>query len=125
MSPSYPEPSESRAQALLHAADYLSRPQQFVAVAEARAALRHTLERVHQGSVVLTHNGEPEAALIPFTTLEAIRSALIHLLVDHMQASHEQRQDQAAHEPPGEATDEAELDALVGDAVRRARQRQH
>ena len=53
--------SESPADALLRVAEYLRRPPHFLAVAEARAAFRHTLELVHQASVVLTTNGEPAA----------------------------------------------------------------
>jgi prevent-host-death family protein len=121
MSHAVTSPTEPQAHALLRVAEYLSRPQQFVAVAEARAAFRHTLERVHQASVVLTSNGEPAVALVPFATLEAMRSALLHLLVGEMEASFAQRQAQVASEPGAEPTSEAELEALVGDVVRRAR----
>lgn len=113
-------PTEAPAHALLHVAEYLSRPQQFVAVAEARAAFRHTLARVPQTSVVLTSNGEPAVALIPFATLEAMRSALLHLLVGEMDASFAQRQAQVAREPRAEPTSEAELTTLVDAVVRRA-----
>jgi prevent-host-death family protein len=121
MSHSVTSPTEPQAHALLRVAEYLSRPQQFVAVAEARAAFRHTLERVDQASVVLTSNGEPAVALVPFATLEAMRSALLHLLVGEMEASFAQRQAQVAREPGTEPTSEAELEALVANVVRRAR----
>ena len=55
--------AESHATTLLQVAEYLRRPQQSMAVAEARAAFRHTLERSHEASIVLTANGEPTAAL--------------------------------------------------------------
>jgi prevent-host-death family protein len=115
------KPTEHPASALLQVADYLSRPQQFVAVAEARAAFRRTLERVNQASVVLTSNGEPAVALVPFATLEAMRSALLHLLVGEIEASFAQGQAQVARKPDVEPTSEEELEALVDDAVRRAR----
>ena len=56
-------------------ARYLNRPQQFVVVADARAELKRTLERAEKSSVVLTSNGKPTAALVPFSTLESIRDA--------------------------------------------------
>ena len=90
-------------------------------IAEARAAFRRTLETVRQGSVVLTSNGEPAAALVPFATLEAMRGALLHLLVGEMDASFAQLQEQVAGEPQGEPTNEAALEALVDDAVRHGR----
>ena len=49
-----------------------------MAEAEARAEMRRTLEMVAKGSVVLTTHGEPEAAVVPFTTLEDMRCALLH-----------------------------------------------
>ena len=114
--------SESPASALLHVAEYLSRPPHFLAVAEARAAFRHTLELVHQASVVLTTNGEPAAALVPFATLEAMRGALLHLLVREMEASFTQMQAQMPRASQDMApTSDEELEALVGEALRRAR----
>lgn len=107
--------------ALLRVAKYLSRPQQFVAIAEAQAAFRHTLDMAHQASVVLTTNGEPAAALVSFATLEAMRGALRHLLVETMESSFAQAQAQMASAPQAEPTSEAELEALVDDVVRRAR----
>jgi hypothetical protein len=116
-----PQP-ESPASVLLRVAEYLSRPPHFLAVAEARATFRRTLELVHQASVVLTTNGEPAAALVPFATLEAMRGALLHLLVREMEASFAQMQSQIACEsqhaaPPGDE----ELDSLLAEALRRAR----
>ena len=108
-------PTDSHTTTLLRVAEYLSRPQQFVAVAEAQAALRHTLDMAHQASVVLTTNGEPAAALVSFVTLEAMRGALRHLLVEAMDAGFAQVQAQVASAP------EAELESLVDDVVRRAR----
>ena len=121
MSQSPTHPTDSYTTTLLRVAEYLSRPQQFVAVAEAHAAFRHTLDMAHQASVVLTANGEPAAALVPFTTLEAIRGALRHLLVEAMETSFAQVQAQVASAPHAEPTSEAELEALVDDVVRHAR----
>ena len=121
MSNVHVEPTESYTSTLARVADYLSRPQQFVAVAEARAALRQTLDRVQEASVVLTTNGEPAAAIVPFTTLEAMRGALLHLLAQEMETSFMRLQEQVSHEPRGEATSETELETLVSDAVQRSR----
>lgn len=116
-----PEQTPHHASALLHVADYLSRPQQFIAVADARAAFRRTLEMVRQASVVLTTNGEPAAALVPFATLEAMRGALLHLLVNEMDTSFTRLQAQVTSEPRADATNDEELDALVDAAVQRGR----
>jgi antitoxin (DNA-binding transcriptional repressor) of toxin-antitoxin stability system len=75
----------------------------------------------YQASVVLTTNGEPVAALVPFATLEAMRGALLHLLIGEMDASFARVQVQVTNEPRAEATSEAELEALVDDAVQRGR----
>ena len=115
------QPTDPHTTALLRVAEYLSRPQQFVAAAEAQAAFRHTLEMAHQASVVLTTNGEPAAALVSFATLEAMRGALRHLLVEAMETSFAQVQAQVVSAPQAEPTSEAELEALVDDVVRRAR----
>ena len=115
------EPTESYASTLARVADYLSRPQQYVAVAEARAALRHTLDRAQEASVVLTTNGEPAAAIVPFTTLEAIRGALLHLLAQEMETSFMRLQAQVSREPRGESTSETELETLVSEAVQSSR----
>jgi hypothetical protein len=45
--------TDNRAAALLRLAAYLSRPQKFMAVAEARAEMRRTLEMAEKGSVAL------------------------------------------------------------------------
>ncbi len=47
--------ADDRAAALLRVASYLGRPQKFMAVADARAEMRRTLEMVAKGSVVLHH----------------------------------------------------------------------
>ena len=121
MSNVHVESTESYTSTLARVAEYLSRPQQFVAVAEARAALRHTLDRAQEASVVLTTNGEPAAAIVPFTTLEAMRGALLHLLAQEMETSFMRLQEHVSHEPRGEATSETELETLVSDAVQRSR----
>ena len=79
--------TDDQAAALLRVASYLGRPQKFMAVADARAEMRRTLEMVAKGSVVLTTHGEPEAAVVAFTTLEDMRCALLHLLVEGMGSS--------------------------------------
>lgn len=105
---------------LLKIADYLSRPQQFLAVADARAGFREALLESSKRSVVLTNNGAPQAALVPFETLEAMRSALLQLLVGEMQTSFERLQQQVAAqpEPNAEPTSEQELETLVKAARR-------
>jgi hypothetical protein len=115
---------ESRAAHLLQVADYLSRPQQFLAVAEARSGLRQALEDASEHSVVLTTNGQPQAAIVPFETLEAMRSALLQLLVGEMRISFERLQREVAAQPANggprpEATTEAELESLVRQARRK------
>lgn len=115
--------ADERAAALLRVAAYLSRPQKFMAVGEARAELRRTLELAEEGSVVLTTHGEPEAAVVPFATLEDMRRALMQLLVSEMEASFARAREERAREgvEGAEATDEEELGSLVGEAVRTAR----
>lgn len=105
---------------LLKVADYLSRPQQFLAVADARAGFREALLESSKRSVVLTNNGAPQAALVPFETLEAMRSALLQLLVGEMQTSFERLQQQVTAQSDGkaESTTEAELETLVKAARR-------
>jgi hypothetical protein len=103
---------------LLRVAEYLSRPQQFVAVAEAPAAFGHMLDMARQASVVLTTNGAPAGVLVSFATLEAMRAALQHLLVEAIETSFTQVQAQVASTPHAEPTSEAELGTLVGEAVR-------
>ena len=117
----------SSAAHLLQVANYLSRPQQFMAVAEARAGLRQALEDASRCSIVLTNNGQPQAAIVPFQTLEAMRSALLQLLVGGMQASFERVQKELSVQlaqpdngrKPSEATSEEELESLVNEARRR------
>ena len=108
-------------EALLHVADFLARPQRFVAVAEARAGLRETLEQVQAGCVILTNNGVPSAAIVPFATLEEMRQAVMRLLVDEMEQSLKHAQTRAPELPAGEPTSEAELEKLARAALRRAR----
>lgn len=114
----------SSAAHLLQVADYLSRPQQFLAVAEARSGLRQAMDDASKQSVVLTNNGQPQAAIVPFQTLEAMRSALLQLLVGGMQVSFERLQQDVAAKPANgqhqqEATTEDELESLVRQARRK------
>lgn len=93
-------------------------------VADARAEMRRTLELVAKGSVVLTTHGEPAAAVVPFTTLEDMRGALLHLLVEEMGSSFERAQERARSQRGDvPATSEEELETLVGEAVKKARKR--
>lgn len=109
---------------LLRVADYLSHAQQNVPVGEARAQMRQTLEMAGKGSVVLTTHGAPEAAIVSMETLNAMRSAVMGLLVAQMDASLARTQERArAEREEPLATDHDELEALVGDARRRARHR--
>src|SRR5260370_29006313 len=116
--------TDEQASALLRVASYLGRPQKFMAVGDARAELRRTLELAAKGSVVLTTHGEPEAAVIPFTTLEDMRRALLHLLVEEMGSSFARSKERArsrrGNVPP---SSEEELEALVGEAGKKARRR--
>ena len=116
--------ADERAAALLRVASYLSRPQQFMAVADARAEMRQTLRMAEKGSVVLTTHGEPEAAVVPFATLEDMRRALMQLLVSEMEASFARAQERAsAGSEDAPATNDEELESLVGDAIRTARRK--
>jgi antitoxin (DNA-binding transcriptional repressor) of toxin-antitoxin stability system len=117
-------PRDDKAAALLRVASYLGRPQKFMPVGDARAEMRRTLELVAKGSVVLTTHGEPAAAVVPFTTLEDMRGALLHLLVEEMGSSFERAQERARSQRGDvPATSEEELEALVGEAVKKARRR--
>lgn len=117
-------PRDDKAAALLRVASYLGRPQKFMAVGDARAEMRRTLELVANGSVVLTTHGEPAAAVVPFTTLEDMRGALLHLLVEEMGSSFERAQERARPQRGDvPATREEELETLVGEAVKKARKR--
>jgi PHD/YefM family antitoxin component YafN of YafNO toxin-antitoxin module len=115
-------PSDDKAAALLRVASYLGRPQKFMPVADARAEMRRTLELVSKGSVVLTTHGEPEAAVVPFTTLEDMRRALLHLLIEEMGASLTRSKGRARSQRGDTVvSSEEELEALVGEAVKKAR----
>jgi antitoxin (DNA-binding transcriptional repressor) of toxin-antitoxin stability system len=97
------------------------RPQKFMAVADARAEMRRTLEMVAKGSVVLTTHGEPEVAVVPFTILEEMRRALLHLLVDEMGSSFARSQksvrSQRKHVPTS-ASNEEGTEKLIGEVLR-------
>src|SRR5438477_4094793 len=109
--------TDDQAAALLRVASYLGRPQKFMAVGDARAEMRRTLELAAKGSVVLTSHGEPAAAVVPFTTLEDMRGALLHLLVEEMGSSLDRTQERARSQRGDvPATSEGELEALVGEA---------
>ncbi len=116
--------TDDRAAALLRVAAYLSRPQKFMAVADARAEMRQTLRLAEKGSVVLTTHGEPEAAVVPFATLEDMRRALMQLLVSEMEASFARTQERARAEgKDAPETSEEELESLVKDTIRTARRK--
>src|SRR5213592_1232973 len=108
--------TEDKTAALLRVASYLGRPQKFMPVGDARAEMRRTLELAAKGSVVLTTHGEP-AAVVPFTTLEDMRRALSHLLVEEIGSSFERSQERARSQSRDvPATSEEELQSLVGEA---------
>src|SRR5436305_125900 len=113
-----------KAATLLRVAAYLGRPQGFMPVGDARAEMRRTLELAAKGSVVLTTHGEPAAAVVAFTTLEDMRRALLHLLVDEMGASFVGSQERARSQKRDvPTTSDEELEVLVGEAVKSARKR--
>src|ERR1700686_509000 len=116
--------TDDQAAALLRVASFLGRPQKFMAVGDARAELRRTLELAAKGSVVLTTHGEPEAAVVPFTTLEDMRRRRMHLLVEEIESSFA-RYKAGARSQRGDApaSSEEELEALVGEAVKKGRRR--
>ena len=117
-------PSDDKAAALLRVASYLGRPQKFMPVADARAEMRRTLELVSKGSVVLTMHGEPEVAVVPFTTFEDMRGALLHLLIEEMNSSLTQSKERVRSKRRETlTTSEEELEALVGETVKKARRR--
>lgn len=114
--------SDEKAAALLRVASYLGRPQKFMPVADARAEMRRTLELVSKGSVVLTTHGEPEAAVVPFTTLEDMRRALLHLLIEQMGSTLARSQERVrSQRDKPQTSSEEELEALVGQAIKKAR----
>jgi antitoxin (DNA-binding transcriptional repressor) of toxin-antitoxin stability system len=119
---SFPEHQLAQSE-LLKVAAYLGRPQHFVTVADARSELKRTLELAGQSSVVLTTNGEPSAAIVPFTTLEAIRSAVVQMLVLEMEASLRRTQSRLSGEPGAEPTSEEELESLVRESLREERRK--
>lgn len=114
--------ADEKAAALLRVASYLGQPQKFMAIADARAEMRRTLELAEKGSVVLTTHGEPAAAVVPFTTLEDMRQALLHLLVTEIEATFTHSQDRlrSRREEVPESS-EKEIEVLVGQALRKAR----
>lgn len=114
--------TDEQAAALLRVATYLGQPQKFMAIADARAEMRRTLELAAKGSVVLTTHGEPAAAVVPFTTLEDMRRALLHLLVTEIEATfiHSQDRLRSRREEVPESS-EKEIEALVGQTLRGAR----
>jgi antitoxin (DNA-binding transcriptional repressor) of toxin-antitoxin stability system len=110
--------------ALFRLASYLSLPQQFMAVADARAEMRRTLEMAEKGSVVLTTHGEPEAVVVPFATLEDMRRALLQLLISEMETSFARTQERGgADSEDAPVTSDEEIESLVGEAIRTARRR--
>ncbi|HKQ05724.1 MAG TPA: type II toxin-antitoxin system prevent-host-death family antitoxin [Blastocatellia bacterium] len=115
------EEVEREADAVLRIADYLSRPQKFMPVAEARAEMKRTLEIAEKGSVVLTAHGEPQAAIVDFETFETMRGAVMQLLMAEMEASFQRTQARARAGSAGPETSFDELDSLVGEAVHAGR----
>jgi antitoxin (DNA-binding transcriptional repressor) of toxin-antitoxin stability system len=114
---------DEKAAALLRVASYLGRPQQFMAITDAGAEMRSTLELAAKGSVVLTTHGEPAAAVVPFATLEDMRRALLHLLVAEIETTFthsKERLKSRSGEVP--LSSEEEMEGLVGEALRGARQ---
>ena len=114
--------TDEQAAALLRVATYLGQPQKFMAIADARAEMRRTVELAAQGSVVLTTHGEPAAAVVPFTTLEDMRRALLHLLVAEIEATFTHSRDRLGSRR-GEVPEssEKEIEALVEQTLRGAR----
>lgn len=116
--------ADAKAAALLRVASYLGRPQTFLTVANARAEMRRMLEMAAEGSVVLTTHGEPEAAVVPFTTLEDMRRALVDLLVAEMESRFaHSRESLGSRRKDVPTSGDDELETLVGEAVRGARRR--
>ena len=113
---------DEKAAALVRVASYLGRPQRFMPIADARAEMRRTLELAAEGSVVLTSHGEPAAAVVPFTTLEDMRRALLHLLVAEMETTFTRSQDRIKSRRGGsQPSTEEDMEVLVGETLRRAR----
>ena len=110
--------------ALLRLASYLARPPKLMPVADERAEMQGALELVAKGSVVLTAHGEPQAAIMSFTTLEEMRRALLHFLVKEIGSSFERSRRRVQFQGGDViATSEKELRALVGEVVKKTRLR--
>jgi|SRR5215213_5135039 len=109
--------TDEKAAALLRVASYLGQPQKFMAIADARAEMRRTLELAAKGSVVLTTHGEPAAAVVPFTTLEDMRRALLHLLVTEMETTLKRSQEDLETRRGKVATSSEEELGLVGETL--------
>ena len=114
---------DQEAVAILRIADYLSKPQKFMPVAEARAEMKRTLEIAEKGSVVLTAHGEPQVAIVDFETLETMRGAVMQLLIAGMDTSLHRTQARVSAEGAGPETSFDELDSLVDEAVRQGRRK--
>jgi len=117
--------TEDRTGALLRVAQYLVQPQRFMAVGDARAELRHTLELATKGSVILTAHGEPEAAVVPFSTLEDMRRALLHLLVEQMESTFARTRKRLGYEgtPVFDEAMAVEAQRDIGEVLRKAKRR--
>ncbi len=114
--------SGAGADKLLRVARYFRKPQRFIPVGDVRAEMRQTLEMVSQGSVVVTTHGEPQAAIVDFETFEAVRGAVLHLLLTEIEASFNRMQEAARRQSESSVhTNEDELENLVGEAVHRGR----
>ena len=113
--------SGAGADKLLRVARYFRKPQRFIPVGDVRAEMRQTLEMVSQGSVVVTTHGEPQAAIVDFETFEAVRGAVLHLLLTEIEASFNRMQEAVRRQSErGVRTSEDELEKLVREVVHRA-----
>jgi hypothetical protein len=113
----------AEADKLLRVARYFRKPQRFIPIGDVRAEMRQTLEIASQGSVVITTHGEPQAAIVDFKTFEAVRGAIMHLLLAEMEASFNRTQKAIGRQSERVVqTSDAELEGLVAHAVYRARQ---
>lgn len=116
--------SNDRAANLLRIASYLGRPQKFIAVGNVRAKMRRPLALAAKGRVVLTTHGKPEAAVLRFTIVEDMRRVLVHSLVTKMDASFKRSRERPRPQRKDvPASSEKELEALVGEALKKARRR--
>jgi hypothetical protein len=115
---------EDQATILLRLASYLSRPQSFIEVADASSQIRHALLLAKKGSVIFTDSGEPKAVILSAITLEDMRIALKHLLVEEMGVSFAlSRQSLRVRRKDASVSSEEELEKLVGEALKTARRR--